>query len=322
MSTLCTENMNKINNIAPENHKFLQRVSAIDKPAKRLWFQGDISENLAEKPIVAIVGSRKPTEYGREVTLSLAAKLARHDVVIVSGLAYGHDALAAQGALDGGGTTLAIVGNGLNKIYPAKNRPLADKILQNGGAVISEYEPDAEVRPWQFLERNRLIVALADIVIVIEAGEKSGTLNTAAHALGQNKELMAVPGNITSPLSIGCNKLIAQGAGMVLGVDDVLARLHEIFLARNGGGKVVEQLSFDLNYNSGAGVKNPSLEKPLSSNDDAETKILKLLHQGLIDGDEIMLTAGLSAADYSATLTILEIGGKIRSLGANRWALK
>ena len=312
--------MQEIKNIIPDQHKLLRRVSAIDKPPKCLWFQGDLPESWSERPVVAIVGSRKPTEYGRNVTLRLASGLEAHGVIIVSGLALGHDALAAQGALDGGGTTIAIIGNGLKNIHPHTNQQLADKILASGGAIISEYEPDAPVARWNFLERNRLISALSDVVIVVEAGEKSGTLNTAAHALSQNKELMAVPGNITSPLSIGCNKLIASGAGIVLGVNDVLEKLREIFYTRNGGEEVAKQITKSLQKNSG--TDNPEFRKPIAKDDTAETKILKLLGQGVIDGDEIMHSAKISVAEYNTTLTILEINGQIRSLGANRWTLR
>ena len=312
--------MKEINRIVPDSHKFLQRISVIDKPAKYLWFQGDLSENWSERPIVAIVGSRKPTDYGRNVTLRLASGLAAHGVIIVSGLAIGHDSLAARGALDGGGVTIGVVGNGLNNKYPRSTWTLREEILEKGGAVISEYSPETPVSRWNFLERNRLITALSDIVIVVEAGEKSGTLNTAMHALNQGKELMAVPGNITSPLSVGCNRLIASGAGIVLGVDDVLEKLREIFSMRNGGSEVAKQITKSLRGDSNE--KDPELLKPIAAGDTAGIRIMKLLTQGIIDGDELMNRAKLSIIEYNTTLTMLEINGRIRALGANRWTLR
>ncbi|MCL1876796.1 DNA-processing protein DprA [Candidatus Saccharibacteria bacterium] len=310
--------MKEINNISPDQHKFLQRTSVIDNPAKCLWFQGNLPENWSEMPIVAIVGSRKPTEYGKNVTLRLAAALAAHNVIIVSGLAIGHDSLAARGALDGGGITIGVVGNGLNNQYPRTTWALREEILEKGGAVISEYSPETPVYPGNYLLRNRLISALSDVVIVVEAGEKSGTLNTAMHALNQGKELMAVPGNITSPLSVGCNRLIASGAGIVLGADDVLEKLREIFSMRAGGESVAKQISASISSK----VKDPTLSQPITASDTSETKILKLLTQGVIDGDEIMRRAHLSVVEYNTNLTMLEINGQVRALGANRWTLR
>jgi len=309
--------MNNIKQISPQDDKFLQRVSVIDKPPKRLWYQGELPE---PGPTVAIVGSRKPTEYGRGVTLRLGAALAARGVIIVSGLAIGHDSLAAQGALEGNGITIAVIGNGLNNIHPHTNQLLAEKIISSGGAIISEYEPDTPVKGWQFLERNRLITALSDVVIVVEAGEKSGTLNTAAHALTQNKELMVVPGNITSPLSIGCNRLIAQGATPVLSVDDVMEKLRDIYASR--GDKVTTKFLASLPAANEIKQSSAELVRTIRGQNDAETAILRALAGGVTDGDEILRTTKLSAADYNVAMTMLEVGGRIRPLGANTWALK
>lgn len=301
--------MNKVKQISPLEHSFLQRVSVIDKPAKHIYFIGDIPELWSNRPIVAIVGSRKPTDYGKAVTLKLASDLAAKGVIIVSGLALGHDALAAQGALDAGGTTIAIVGNGLNKIYPASNSSLADRIVKNGGAIISEYAPDYPIYKHNFLERNRLIAALSDIVIIVEANERSGTLNTAAHALAQNKELMVVPGNITSPLSVGCNRLLAQGAAPVLGSEDVIEKLQQIHSSRGNKTLFIDEPP----------QKNSSLS--LVGNNETETKILQAIASGVCDGDEIIRKIDLTASEYSIAVTMLEIAGKIKPLGANRWIL-
>ena len=309
--------MNNIKKISPQDDKFLQRVSVIDKSPKCLWFQGKLPE---PGPTVAIVGSRKPTEYGRGVTLRLAAALAARGVIVVSGLAIGHDSLAAQGALESGGITIGIVGSGLKIEYPRTTWALRQEILEKDGAVISEYLPDEPVYRGNFLWRNRLITALSDVVIVVEAGASSGTLNTAAHALTQNKELMAVPGNITSPLSIGCNRLIAQGATPVLSVDDVMEKLRDIYASRNA--PVTEK--FLASFPDATAIKQSSaqLVRTIRGRSDAETAILRVIAGGVVDGDEILRTTKLSAADYHVAMTMLEVNGRIRALGANTWALK
>ena len=285
--------MNKINKIVPEKHEFTQITSVIAKPVKSLWFIGKLPK---KGPSVAIVGSRKPTKYGEYVTLKLASELAARGVIVISGLALGHDALAARGALNGGGTTVAVVGNGLNRIHPRTNQNLADEIIASGGAIISEYEPDYPVHKWSFLERNRIITALADIVVVVEAGARSGTLNTVVHALDQNKELMAVPGNITSPLSVGCNRLIQQGATPVTCTDDILERL--------GISAINEQ------------------DSPILGADPVQTTIIDLIKQGIVDGDRIIAEGKISASQFNQAVTMMEINGLIRPLGANRWTIK
>jgi DNA processing protein len=189
-----------------------------------------------------------------------------------------------------------VLANGLPRIYPNTNHGLAQEILAKNGAILSEYEPITPISKWQFLERNRLVAALADVIVVVEAGERSGTLNTAMHALEQGKELMAVPGNITAPLSVGCNRLIAQGATPVLSVDDIFAKLNL----------------------SPANTKSPELANLTVS----EALIFQLIHDGNSDGDELIAKSKLSPAEVSGTLTMLEIYGLIRPLGANKWAAK
>jgi len=285
--------MNKVNSISPDRQEFLQSVSVIAKSPKCLWYIGKLPK---KRPAVAIVGSRKPTKYGEYVTLKLASELAARGVIIVSGLALGHDALAARGALNGGGTTVAVLGNGLNQIYPRTNQKLADEIIEQGGAIISEFEPDYPVRKENFLQRNRLVSALADVVVVVEAGIKSGTLNTAMHALEQGKDLMVVPGNITSPLSVGCNRLIQQGALPITSTDDILERLGMV--------SINEQ------------------DTPVLGENEIQSKIIALIKKGVLDGDKIVSVSGMEISEFNQNITMMEINGLVRSLGANRWILK
>lgn len=286
--------MQNIKNITPQDNEFLQRIADIDTPAKSLWYIGKLPER---RPTVAVVGSRKPTAYGRAVSQQLVGELARHGIIIVSGLAIGHDGLAHRACLDAGGTTVAVIGNGLNDIYPHRNQGLAQDIIAAGGAIISEYPPDAPVYPSHFLERNRLISALADVVVVIEAGERSGTLNTASHALAQGREVMAVPGNITSPLSRGCNKLIAEGATPILSARDILDTLH---------------------IDDEAATTQPT-KRQIRFDSPESQRIYDLITDGHNDGDELGQLSHLSASELNIALTMLELNGYIKGVGGNKF---
>lgn len=284
----------KINKISPQDSVYTKVLTHIAKPPKSLYFIGKLPKD--RKPTVAIVGTRKPTKYGQEVTTRLAHDLASRGVVIVSGLALGVDALAHKATLDASGTTLAVLANALPGIRPSTNRDLADSIIRSDGALICEHENDDKFGSWSFLERNRIVAGLADAIIITEAASRSGTLNTAAHALEQGKEVFVVPGNITSPMSIGCNQLLKQGARIVTCAEDVL-----------------EVIAPDL--------LQPQSTLALGSTP-LETEVIKLLQAGVRDGDEIQSTIGCSATDLSVALTMLEINGAIRALGANQWALR
>lgn len=286
--------MQNIKQILPQEDKLLQRIAAIDKPAKMLWYVGKLQPAL---PTVAVVGSRKPTAYGRAISARLVSVLVEAGVIIVSGLALGHDALAHQAALAAGGRTIAVIGNGLANPHPRTNIRLAEDIVKSGGLIISEYAPDTPVRGYQFLQRNRLISALADVVVVVEAGERSGTLNTAMHALEQGKELMAVPGNVTSPLSVGCNRLIAQGATPVLSSHDVLDKLGITLHDSN-------KVGTKIRYNSPVGQQ-----------------VYDLILSGVTDGDQLCQRLNLTPQALAAELTMLELNAYIQPLGNNHWTV-
>ncbi|MBR5939405.1 DNA-protecting protein DprA [Candidatus Saccharibacteria bacterium] len=339
MSTLFSHFFQNINQIRPLEADFTEVLESIALKPKILYFHGKMPENMVkngkmERPkTVAIVGSRKNTRYGQEIAYKLAYELARNGVIVVSGLAYGIDSIAHQGALDAGGVTVAVLGTPIDKIYPATHKPLAAEIIKTGGAVISEYAPrmaeykDAPIAPaeavlsgvkWldynyecpknvenrriemksSFLYRNRLISGLSDIVVIIEAAEHSGTLNTAAHALNQGKDVYAVPGNITNPYSKGCNNLIKQGAIPYTEPDDILRVL------------------FPENYQKS---RKPS--KNLTGDTEIETKILNALAEGLRSGEEIMKALNLKSAEFNEAITFLEIKSRIRPLSANNWSL-
>ncbi len=327
MSTPFSHFFTKINQITPLEHDFTEVLDSIALKPKTLYFYGKIPENVLKngkkvrQKTVAIVGSRHNTRYGEEIAYKLAYELAKHDVIIISGLAYGIDSIAHQGCLDAGGITMAVLGTPIDHIYPKNHLKLATQIIQQNGAIISEYPPhtveykDAPLAPGEyftetnkrtqdpkgsFLYRNRLISGLADIVVVVEAAEQSGSLNTATHAIDQGKEVFAVPGNITNPYSQGCNKLIKQGAHPYTEPRDILELLFpEEYLKQH---KKLRQAK-------------------LFGDTDVETLILQALAKGLRTGEEIMTTTHLPPEVFNQNITLLEIKSRVRSLSANKWAL-
>lgn len=286
--------MHKINNISPDSHEYLQILESIADTPEILYYMGKLPSQ--RRPTLAIVGTRKPTSYGTEVTRQFAGELARRGIIIVSGLALGVDALAHQAALDARGTTLAVLASGLPDITPRANRHLGERILCEGGAILSEYDSDHIVNRVDFLRRNRIVSGLSDAVLITEASSRSGTLNTAAHALAQGREVFVIPGNITSPLSAGTNTLIRQGATPVTCVEDILSILAP-------------------------STRSTQTQIPLGSTP-LESDILRLIAEGIRDGDLIQRQLSATPGDFSTALTMLEIAGSIRSLGANQWTLR
>jgi len=282
----------KINTISISDPCFKQTLATIPHPPKTIYAIGN---SLVTSPAVAIVGTRKPTPYGKSVTLELAEKLAKRGVVIVSGLALGIDGIAHQGALNVGGRTVAVLASGVDLITPTSHRQLAENILAKNGGIISEYEPGTPPLAHQFLERNRLVSGLADAVIVTEASAKSGTMNTVMHALEQGRDVYAVPGNITSMTSAGCNKLIEQGAVPIINIDAFVDRF--------------------------APLETAPKQQLLLAETTEEQAIIELIQAGIKDADEIRKKTRLDPATFSMTLTMLELRGVIRPLGANHWSL-
>ena len=260
---------------------------------KSLYIAGKLPKERGVS--VAIVGSRRPTSYGKEVTYKLAYDLAKQGVIIISGLAYGIDACAHRGALDAGGITIAVMAGGLDSIYPKQHTSLAKQIIDKGGALISEYGPDTTVYKSNFLARNRIVSGLSDAVIITEAAQRSGTLATVSHALSQGKDVFAVPGAITSPLSIGPNRLLQQGAHLATSANDVLHIVAPQLVTQS--------------------------RQQATSDDPAENAILQLLHKGIRDGEVLQQQSGLTISDYLQAMTMLEINDIIRPLGGDRWTL-
>ncbi len=186
-------------------------LRAIPDPPSVLWLRGDAEPELLGRRSVAIVGARACTSYGRSVARTLGRELAAAGLVVISGMARGIDAEAHRGALDAGGITIAVLGCGIDRDYPAAHRELAARIVERG-LIVSEYEAGVEPAPWRFPARNRIIAGLCTATVVVEARERSGALITADFALEDGREVMVVPGEITSAVSAGSNALLRLGA--------------------------------------------------------------------------------------------------------------
>ena len=242
---------------------------------------------------MAIVGSRRPSPYGEAVAEQLAADLARADVIVISGLALGIDAAAHRGALVAGGVTVAVMGTGVDIVYPAAHSRLAEEILAAGGALVSQFPDGTAPRRHNFPARNWTMAALSDAVVVVEAAERSGALITAEAALDLHKEVMAVPGSVFSPLSVGTHCLIRDGAALVQNARDVLAAL----------GATQEVLDDPL-------APPPSLGVSLPRGRDG---ILSHLSDVLaLNAAEIARKLQLPVAEVLGRLTALELDGAVR----------
>ncbi len=203
--------------------QYPQKLKNISDPPPYLYFKGDL--DVLDGPSLAIVGSRRPTDYGRRIASKLAGELASTGVLIVSGLAFGIDAIAHQAALEAGGKTVAVFGCGLDYIYPPVHSTLASRIIESG-CLLSEFPKGTRPERFNFPVRNRIISGLTDGVLVIEAAERSGALVTANLALEQGREVLAIPGSVESKFSHGPNDLIKQGAVPVTSVEDIMANFR------------------------------------------------------------------------------------------------
>jgi DNA processing protein len=274
---------------------------AIEDPPPVLWTRGDVV--ALSTPAVAIVGSRAASPYGLAVAEQLAADLAARGLVIISGLARGVDSSAHRGALAAGGMTVAVLGSGVDVMYPPEHASLAKAIDAAGGAVISELVPGTGPQQRFFPLRNRIISGLSRAVVVIEAGEKSGSLITARCALDQGRDVLAVPGNILSGRNRGAHALLKDGARIVESADDIL---EELGMAHCGGRP--------------RGVENERGLTPERGATSAVDPVLDVLVPGeACDLDEISERSGLKSTSLLPRLFELEMQGLVRRAGGGRF---
>lgn len=258
-------------------------LEEIPDPPPSLWLRGDTDPEVLTRTAVAIVGARACSGYGRSVARMLAAGAAEAGAVVVSGLARGIDGEAHRGALATGGLTVAVLGCGIDRDYPAAHSALARAIVDGGGILVSEYEPGVEPAPWRFPARNRIIAGLAGATVVVEARERSGALITADFALEDGREVLAVPGEITSTLSAGANALLRLGATAATSVADVLEAI---------------------------GLE-PRVAVSAAPDDPACVAVLEALTGGASTPDELARVTGLGAGDLAAALTLLQLAGSV-----------
>lgn len=268
-------------------NEFPEALLEIPQPPKYLYIEGSLPDY--SKTFLTVIGSRKYTSYGREACERLIDGLRGYPIVIVSGLALGIDAIAHRAALNAKLQTISFPGSGLSRkvLYPATNARLADEIIETGGALISEYEPDFRATTWSFPQRNRLMAGISKATLVIETAEKSGSLITARLALDYNKEVYSVPGSIFSSSSKGTNRLIREGATPITESSDLLSAL---------GFAVERNVS-----------QNNSLLLDCSSE---ERGVLEILHEPL-SRDELVKKAELPVHQLNSVLSLLEIKGLI-----------
>jgi len=278
--------------LIPADNEFPARLRSIPDPPPVLFTRGDLG--LLDRPAVAIVGSRNHTRYGAEVAADLAHIAVRAGAVVVSGMALGLDAVAHLAALVGGGTTIGVLGSAVDVVYPAANRKLFERVRESG-LLVSELPPGSRPHPGSFPRRNRLISGLAQALVVVEAKEGSGTLITVNCALEQGRDVLAVPGPITSPTSRGTNRLLRDGAIPILDPEDLLRAL--------GIGETSTTAS-------------PELPCNLSPE---EAQVLAVLDVEARHIDEIALAAGIPIGTLLGVLLGLELGGQAEQLPGSQF---
>ena len=271
-----------------EDDQYPARLRQVDQPPPVLYLRGDFLDE--DHFAVAVVGTRRVTPYGRQVADELGGFLARHGITVVSGLARGVDAIAHDAALKAGGRTIAVLGSGVDHIYPPEHRALAERIVKSG-ALASDYAPGTPPDGVNFPPRNRIISGLSQATVVVEAGEKSGALITATFAAEQGREVFAVPGSIYAAQSKGTNALIRDGARPLLAMDEILEVLQL--------GRVEEKQAARRHLPADA----------------TETMLLGYLSREPVHIDEIVGMSGLPIDRVSATLTMMELKGMVRPVG-------
>ncbi len=259
-----------------------ERLKEIYNAPFALFVLGRLPDD--DKKSVSVVGARSCSEYGRSVAQMLGRKLAEHGVQVISGMAIGIDSASHAGALSAGGDTFAVLGCGCDVCYPRSSRNIYDNILAGSGGIISELLPETQPQPYYFPMRNRIISALADIVVVVEARERSGSLITADLALEQGKDIYAVPGRYLDKLSVGCNRLIEQGAGIFTDMDS--------FLKNTGIAEDVrtDKITLAASAHSDGEKKGPQAASPLS---DEAKKVYDCLDLSAKSLDEIIALSGM-----------------------------
>jgi len=283
-------NIGYVTNEDKEYPKLLKEIP--DHPVI-LYIRGDIK--ALSLTSLAFVGSRKYSDYGRRSCKALINQMRGADLCIVSGLALGIDAIAHSTALENDLRTVGVLGCGLDRIYPVSNYQLGEKIIQSGGAIVSEYSPGTPPMKHNFPARNRIIAGLSLGTVVVEAAEKSGALITALEALDYNREVFAVPGNIENETSVGCNKLIQQGAKLTTEVTDIF-----------------QELNFELE-------NQKKKSENIMPENEVEVEVIKIISGQKTHVDTIVKKSKYNIVEISGALTTLEMKGNLENVGGGFW---
>ena len=304
-----------------------------DKPFC-LYVKGKLPD--CRVPSAGMVGSRACSAYGRDYAGQIAAVLAGEGVQIISGMAIGIDSISAQSAINSGGKTFAVLGGGVDVIYPRENIELYYEIITSGGGIISEYPLGTAPLGWQFPHRNRLITAFSDVLVVIEAGKHSGTLTTAMHALNQGKDIYALPGRVSDRLSEGCNGLIADGAGMITSPSSVLDALkctskwQRFSRSADTSGETnalnaAPSVSATENTRKRTARMEQNIADSSSINsvqNNVKQDVLRLASGKYLTIDEMVQTLGLSISDANQVICEMELEGLISRLPSGQFIRK
>ena len=288
-----------------------ERLRNIDDPPLVLYVKGKLPP-VDERLCIAIVGTRKCGDYGREMAGHIASELASHGAVVVTGLADGIDSTAAEGALRVGGTVIGVLGTGVDMVYPAKNREL-QRAVEEHGALVSEFPPGTRPAGWHFPVRNRVISGLSLGVAIVEAPMKSGSLITAARAQEQGRDVFVVPGAVNDPSFQGSNELIRDGAQLIFGGTDILEeyrfRYPELLPAERTVPQPVRENPTKGALDRKESVDYSSLQEQLADLTEPELKVVGALAEGACFADELIRRSGLSPSDSMAALTMLQLKG-------------
>jgi DNA processing protein len=295
-----SDTVDEIAVITRAGDEYPAQLAAVPSAPETLYVRGRLVADDALA--VAIVGSRRATPYGLEVAERLGAALGARGVTVVSGLARGIDSAAHRGALASGGRTIAVLGSGVDVIYPPENRRLAGRIVE-AGAVVSQFAPGTRPLPYHFPERNRVIAGLVLAVVVVEAAEKSGALITAGFAAELGREVLAIPGRVSSPESRGAHRLIQDGAALVQDAEEVIAALPARWQACVKGA-------------TGRDTRGGTV--PVEHGD--RGRVLAALGEDPVTIDDVIERSGVAAGRATALLLELELAGRVRQLDGKRFA--
>lgn len=291
----------KINTASIFDSNYPALLKEINDPPPVIFFRGTLPN--PDQPSISVVGTRRCSIYGKQVTRDITGELAKNSINIISGLALGIDGIAHEAALENGGSTFAVLGSGVDRkhVYPSAHQPLAERIIDNGGAIISEYPPGFEPTQYSFPARNRIIAGLTLGTLVAEAPLESGALITADRCLDYNRDIFAVPHPVTSVQGAGGNALLKKGAILVTGADDIL-----------------KALEIQNSFRSTVVKKNTKI----LPSDPTELAICNILETGPCQVDELIKKTGLPSGIVTGFLTIMEMNGRIENIGGMTYILR